>query len=659
MMALMDKRQEFIPPILLALFVAILPHVAGLPLWVIAWCAFMWTYVMVAIKHNRPPPGRFVRNALAVIGLAGLLLTYHTRIDATAYVSLLAIMAAIKPLEISTHRDGMVTVFLAYFIVITSLFQSETLLMTIYMFVSVLVTTAVLVRINDPAGRLKAHFRLSALILAQAVPLMLALFFLFPRLEGSLVGFQRSDFGITGFSETLRPGMVSRLVEDDSVAFRVEFDDGIPGFEQLYWRGVVFVHFDGSNWRHERWLRESAPPETGVNDGVSYRVILEPHRSRWLFALDFPLMIPDTGRLYEDFTVLSRDPVFRTKRYVMTSDLRDHTGKTGFPGDELIRLPGSGNPESRALAARLAESSDSPGEVIRRALDYFRDNDFVYTLTPPLAGRNPVDDFLFSARSGYCEHYASAFAFLMRSAGIPARVVGGYQGGEINPYGNYLIVRQSFAHAWVEVWDEDKGWFRVDPTYVVAPGRISDGPGDGLQPGAFGGFTGRYLQPFEALLRQARFGWDAFSKNWQAWFEGYSVEQQKALLERLGIAYSYRTGPLMLLGAGLSLVALLFGVYLVIQLRGKTEKPDLVKKRYEEFLRKMAHAGIARLPGEGPMEFAERAALARPDLAPAINEITGIYIMLRYAPLPHDPDAPGKLADGVKKFRPSAAASKE
>ena len=253
----MDDTQKYIPPIILALFVSLLPHVVRLPLWVVLWCLFMWAYLLFSIIYNRPKPEKWLKNALALIAFAGLLVTYHTRLDSNAYISLLALMAAIKPFEATTHRDRMVTLFLAYFIVITSLFQSETLSVMIYMFVSVLVTTAVLVRINDSNGRLKTHFRVSAVILLQATPVMLILFFLFPRIDGSLVGITRSDTGVTGFSEVLQPGMVSRLVEEKSVAFRVEFEQEIPAFEHLYWRGIVFSHFDGSAWHRNKNVPEA------------------------------------------------------------------------------------------------------------------------------------------------------------------------------------------------------------------------------------------------------------------------------------------------------------------------------------------------------------------------------------------------------------------
>ena len=652
----MNDRQEYIPPILLALFVAIIPHVAALPLWIVAWCIFMWGYVLVCMKYGRPMPGRLVRNIIAVVGLIGLLLTYHTRLDSSAYISLLAIMAAIKPLEVSTHRDGMVTVFLAYFIIITSLLQTETLLITLYMFISVLVTTAVLVRINDPGGRFREQFRVSGAILLQALPLMLVLFFLFPRMDGSLVGITRTDTGVTGFSERLRPGSVSRLVEDNAVAFRVEFDDDIPGFGDLYWRGIVFAHFDGTGWRHERRVRKVDDVES-TDDAVGYNVILEPHRSRWLFALDYPATIPEGGMLLEDFTVLSQDPVHRTKRYAMASGLRDHTGETADPKAHYTNLPESGNPESRFLAADFAANAGTTEAIVRRGLDYFRENDFIYTLNPPLLGADAIDDFLFDSQSGYCEHYASAFAFLMRSAGVPARVVGGYLGGEINPYGNYLIVRQSYAHAWVEVWDREKGWSRVDPTLAVAPGRLSDGPAGALSPGEIRGFAQNYLRPFSSYIDQLRYGWDAFSKNWDAWFGGYSLDQQKALLERLGIDYSYRSAPVKLLLAAITTVFLLFGAYFFLHFRRRGEKPDNVKKHYDVFLKKLARTGVEKPPWAGPLEFARDAARRRPDLAGAIYEITNLYIALRYAPAFHEEangreDAYVRLERAVKAFSP-------
>ncbi len=647
----MDDTQKYIPPIILALFVSLLPHVVRLPLWVVLWCLFMWAYLLFSIIYNRPKPEKWLKNALALIAFAGLLVTYHTRLDSNAYISLLALMAAIKPFEATTHRDRMVTLFLAYFIVITSLFQSETLSVMIYMFVSVLVTTAVLVRINDSNGRLKTHFRVSAVILLQATPVMLILFFLFPRIDGSLVGITRSDTGVTGFSEVLQPGMVSRLVEEKSVAFRVEFEQEIPAFEHLYWRGIVFSHFDGSAWHRNKNVPEAEITFESINP-INYRIILEPHRSRWLFVLDFPEQIPQHASLYADFTVLSNEAVYRTKRYPVISGIRDHTGRSGLPENEYTRVPHTGNPKARALAKKMSAGTGGTEIVVDRALDYFRDNDFVYTLNPPLAGKHPIDDFLFDFQGGYCEHYSSAFAFLMRAAGVPARVVGGYLGGEVNPYGNYLIVRQSHAHAWVEVWSEKKGWSRVDPTLAVAPGRLEGGMEGALSPDELGIFATKYLQPFSAFILQARFGWDMVSKSWEAWFSGYSYDQQQALLERLGVDHSHGKGMVKLLAAGLVLVLLLFGVYLLLHMRGKQERPDNVKKLYGKFLRKLARTGIEKQVGDGPLEFAVKATRKRVDLENPIREITDLYVMLRYEDATHGAEAYCRFEKAVRDFRP-------
>lgn len=651
----MDDSRKHLPSLLMALFAAILPHVPVLPPWVIAWCALNWGYILFCVSRSRPLPGRPARIGLAVVGILGLLVTYHTRIDAGAYISLLAVMSAIKPFEVSTHRDRTVTLFLAYFIVITGVLENDSLFMILYMFASVLVTTAVLIRINDPGRGLRAHFRTGAVIMAQALPVMLVLFFLFPRLDGSLVGITRSDTGVTGFSGELSPGSVSGLVEDDSVAFRVEFEGDIPGFRDQYWRGITFTRFDGKAWHRQR--RPASPgafigaSPGGPGETAGYRVVLEPHRSRWLFLLDYPESIPDDSTLYEDFTALSDDPVHRVKRYNAVSRLRGHTGSTPFPGNDFIDLPGSGNPKSRELAARFLVLRPEPERVAEAVLSYFRDQDFIYTLRPPRAGSHPVDDFLFESRQGYCEHYASAFVFLMRAAGIPARVVGGYLGGEVNPYGNYLIVRQSHAHAWAEVWSPEKGWFRVDPTLVVAPGRADGGLEGALSAEEFAGLTQRYLRPFSSFISQLRFGLDAFSMQWEAWFTGYSYEQQRQILDRIGIGYTRRSGALKLLGAGVVLVFLLFFGYLAFQLRPKAKKPDTVKKYYLVFLEKLARAGVARRSGTGPLEFAEEAAQRRPDLADSIHEITDLYIDLRYSADPGE-DVFYRFRDAVKCFDP-------
>ncbi|MFP4446992.1 MAG: transglutaminaseTgpA domain-containing protein, partial [Desulfosudaceae bacterium] len=522
----MNRSRRYLSPILGALVVAILPHLGRLPVWIIAWCGIMWGYQLLSLRYRLPLPGKWGRRLLTLGGLAGLTLTYGQGFGPAAYLGLLAVMAAIKPLEMGSHRDRVVVVFLAYFIVITGLFQSESLLMTLYMILSVGVTTAALVRINDPDGAYTDHLKLAGRLLVQALPLMAVLFLLFPRISGSFFGLSRLHTATTGFSETLAPGSVTRLAENDAVAFRVAFaEDKIPD-RPLYWRGVVFQHFDGRQWRISRQV-PNMESWTGGEAAVTYSVRLEPHNRHWLFALELPAEAPRWTRLRADFTLRTIRSVRRKYSYEMTSHRRYQTGDPRELAAACRQLPETGNPAARELARELAGEADTVEDKVQRVLAYFRGRDFVYTLRPPSLGNNPVDAFLTQNRRGYCEHYASAFAFLMRAMDVPARVVGGYLGGETNPYGDYLLVRQNHAHVWVGVWQADRGWVRVDPTAAVAPERISGDEEDGAAAGS-GEFS------FGAMARQLQLRWDALSTAWEEWFTGYSHLEQRELLERLG-----------------------------------------------------------------------------------------------------------------------------
>lgn len=642
----MKDPDRYLPHIIAALTVAIFPHVARLPFWIVLWCALLWGYELALLRFKWPRPGRMVRLLLAFLGVAGLLATYAARLGPNAFVGLLSIMAALKPFEVSTHRDRMVTLFLAYFIVITSLFQSETLAVTLYMFISVFVTTGVLIRINDPNGGLPVDLKLSGVIMAQALPLMLILFLLFPRIQGSLVGISPASEARSGFSDRLRPGSISRLVQSDEVAFRAEFESPRPEQSQLYWRGIVFHRFDGRSWRRLQEVPNIDYMPQGSRP-VTYTIALEPHDQRWLFALDRPADKPKWSRMYADFTIRQHRPVKRTKYYDMTA-FSEGSKAARWGVEQALQLPAGGNPRSRRLAADFAGDGAGVSVIVDQAKKWFEEKNFRYTLSPPTLGKNPIDDFLFNSRKGYCEHYASAFAYLMRAAGVPARIVGGYQGGEKNPYGNYLIVRQSDAHAWVEVWLDGKGWTRMDPTAFVAPERVAQGASAALSEGEWsgGGFSG-----LRGWLRKLSFGWDVVSTRWESWFTGYSQLEQKALLERLGISFKSWKGPLMLGLLVSASVFLIFAVYLFVQLKPAAGEKDRVGRCYTRFCRKLSKAGISRKPEQGPMDFAACIRRERPDLASEAEEIIGLYIRLRYQGKA-DKAGEARLCDMVKRFTP-------
>lgn len=640
----MKESQKNIVPILIALIVAIFPHIGRLPLWITLWCVVMWGYMLLSFRFKWSWPGKKIRLGLAAIGIAGLVMTYSTPSGQNAYLGLLAVMAALKPFEINSHRDRMITVFLAYFIVITSLFLSETLAITLYMLFSVWITTAVLVRINDPFGRFKANIKLSALIMAQAIPLMILLFFLFPRIQGSLFGLSLGGSGRSGFSDNLAPGSVASLVENDEVAFRAMFENSIPQSDLLYWRGIVFNSFDGRKWSADKQGQENYTLPQGKNP-VSYTIMLEPHNNRWLFVLDMPARIPPQAKLLEDYTLRARRPVKRKLRYEMTSNTSYQTEETNqWVLRQLTRLPAGVNPKARNLAKRISGNARNVDEKVNLILDYFKTGGFSYTLRPPRLGANSVDDFIFKSKKGYCEHYASAFAFMLRSVEIPARIIGGYQGGEVNPYADYLIVRQSDAHVWVEVWLKEKGWTRVDPTAVVAPMRISEGMRGSLSPEDLPDFLSRRYFGF---INQIRFGWDAISTRWSAWFEGYSYYEQKTFLKKLGITSGTWDASLKALLLLLVSSGMIVNFYAWFALKSSKQKSDIVKRYYLQFCQKLFRAGFEKQANQGPIDYANYISKNRPDLKNRVTDITNLYVQLRYRGQP----SKAVLAEFIQKVK--------
>ncbi|QTA93264.1 transglutaminase TgpA family protein [Desulfonema magnum] len=646
----MKTSDRYVPPILMTLFVAMVPFVFRLPFWIILWCLFLWGYILLTVKYAWPWPKKQIRLLLTLCGFAGVLLDAGYVFGGDAYVGVLSVMAGLKPLEMRSHRDRMITVFIAYFIIITGLFESESLAITIYMFLSVFVTTAVLIHINHPGGQLKAKLRLSALIIMQAIPLMIVLFFLFPRIHGSLWGIPIQGSGKTGFTDSLSPGNISDLVRSHKTAFRAEFEESIPERYLLYWRGIVFEYFDGMRWHQGKKIPTAAGPEHGKGP-VGYSITLEPHHQKWLFALDMPLSPPPIGRMLHDYTLVSIRKVRQKIRYQLKSYTSYNTASDTTWKHQVMELPDRGNPKARELAQKWADDTDNAWQIIDSALTFFRKNKFIYTLRPPLLRKDSIDDFLFRTQKGYCEHYASAFVFLMRAANIPSRIVGGYLGGQVNPYGNYLIVRQSDAHAWAEVWLDKKGWVRVDPTSAVAPERIESGIEEVLSLEEIPDFLSlKQLGPFAEYWKKIQLGWDVVNTQWDIWFVGYSSDQQKTLLSKIGIKNGHWKGPVKWILLSVGMISVFVFLFSIRILKKPSAKKDLVQQFYNEFCEKFARVGIPRRPDQGPSDYAKMIGTLRQDLKASVNEITELYISLRYG---HggEPDDLKRFKSLVKKIR--------
>jgi transglutaminase-like putative cysteine protease len=447
----------------------------------------------------------------------------------------------------------------------------------------------------------------------------------------------------------MAPGEISELRLSDEVAFRVSFDGDVPPPWQRYWRGPVLWDTDGARWRgedrggpyHPATLDRRGPP-------LRYTVTLEPHNRHWLFALDLADDAPPGAIITPDRVLVSERPLRERLRYTVISyPDAAITGLSETQHRRALRLPVDAGPRARALARQWRARHPDPAAVVQQALAFFHDAPFVYTLRPPPIDGDFIDGFLFDTRRGFCEHYAAGFVFLMRAAGIPARVVTGYQGGELNPVGRYLIVRQRDAHAWAEVWMEGR-WTRVDPTAAVAPERIERGID--TEAAADGAVRFRLADDgwLSALWREAGYGLDTLNNKWNQWVLRYDAERQAQLLQGLRFGpLHWQTGAILL---AVVAAAMLLGLSLY-GLRRTRRADDPVQRVYGRFCAKLARRGLARLAHEGPQHFARRAAARRPDLAPAIEAITGLYVGLRYGGHRSEPML-RRLRHAVYRFRP-------
>ncbi|HKK14151.1 MAG TPA: DUF3488 and transglutaminase-like domain-containing protein, partial [Gammaproteobacteria bacterium] len=584
-MVKLERAQQVIPDrSIIAILAASAVVTAPLSLHIQPWisgafvlcCAWRW----LLSARQRPLPSATVRLTLALAGLAVMFATHGTILGRDAGVSFLILMISLKLLELRSLRDAHILIILDYFTILTGFLYSQSIYSAAYMAVGVLAVTAVLNNLNYETHQqsMAWHLRVAANLGLQALPLMLVMFFLFPRFAGPLWSAPGGHGGgSTGLSPDMAPGRISQLSQSDAVAFRVSFDGPVPAQKKLYWRGPVLWHTDGMHWtagerpgfvagRSLRYRARGAP--------VRYAVTLEPDRQNWLFALDLPASVPPIGRLTSDYELLSKRPVTERIHYPVSSYLNYNT--QGLSPDERLRalqLPPRGNPRSRALARHWRATLPDDTAIVNRALRYFHNQPFVYTMTPPTLHGDQVDGFLFGTRRGFCEHYSSSFTWLMRAAGIPARVVTGYQGGQLNPMGDYLIVRQSDAHAWSEVWLQDRGWVRIDPTAAVAPERIELGLDPISQPdGAPVLFEGAAPQFVTRAWQAMGLGWDALNYNWNQWVLGYGRQKQLQLLSRMGVPFSSVRAIALGLVASLGVLFCLLALYVLHQGQRHTDR---------------------------------------------------------------------------------------
>ncbi len=589
-------------------------------------------------------PSPWVRGGLALVCFLGVLGTYSSISGIGPGSALLAIMAALKLLETRKRRDQFVLLFISIFLVMSSLLREQYLWSLPYLIVSTLIILTAWLRMS--AGRRETprqSFASGGRLLLYAAPLAIAMWVFFPRLSSPFWAVPvDTSRGSSGLSDTMSPGDISSLSMSDEVAFRVRFDGEIPQPRDLYWRGLVMTRFNGRTWTGSE-PRVGSPVENQIDfrgKPVSYELTLEPTRQQWIFALDMPKeWTIDRAFMGPQQQLVHLTPIEQRIAYSVVS-YPDYVVQTKL--SQLYRqwytsVPDDGNPRTTELARQMRQAAGSDTAYIDAVLAKFHDEEYFYTLQPPALGSNPVDRFLFDTRQGFCEHYASAFAFMMRSAGIPSRVVLGYQGGEVNPLGGHLIVRQSDAHAWTEVWLERYGWYRVDPTAAVAPERIEYGVQAAMLNGI--GETWGFTAPPQ-FLQDLTMAWDALNAKWNEWVLGYGPDTQNSFMEWLGMQDpNWRKLLLTLVGSVVSLILIISGI---MMLRYRPPAKDRASILYSRFIKK---TGLQRRLGETAEEFSLRATAEGKLPVDNVNSVTVAYLDARYGP--EDPAAVNRLKAAV------------
>lgn len=626
---------------LLAAALALLPLLLQLPP-TLAMTTGAVALFVAAASWRRPLPA-WLRLLLAIAMLAGVFWLMGMRMGRDTGCALLAAMLAIKPAETNTLRDARSLAGFALFAPFAAFLLDQGPASMALGLLAALAALFCLQQLADAEAGLPTRaptlgqFGGTARLVALGLPLLLAAFWLFPRIGTPLWGVPDRAVARPGLSDRMTPGDWIDFLADDSPALRAQFFGAVPPMQALYWRGPVLLNFDGRAWTQAQWMRGLPPaPVVSTAPGWDYEIELEPTDRLQLVALDLPLAAPADATLSYDYGLYAPRPLGGVSRWRMRSappaQFESQLKRT--LRQAALQLPDGFNPRTLSLARQWRqEAGGDDAAIVRRALAWIR-AEFAYALEAPPAGRDAVDEFLFQRKRGYCENFSSAFVVLMRGAGIPARVVTGYVGGYRNAYGGYWVVRRMDAHAWAEVWLPQRGWVRVDPTAAVAPERVYDTLEDRLAAdgGALGGMN--TLWDFGDWMR----------RGWNDWVLGFDAKRQQRLLQPLGM--DDLDGRELGLLFGLSALLALGGM-LAWLARGQRERDPLLRA-WHALGRRYARLGLGREPHEPALQWAERVVRSRPQAAQALLPLSHRFVNSRYADIAGDQ----ALAHDLRQHRP-------
>ncbi|HET6632369.1 MAG TPA: DUF3488 and transglutaminase-like domain-containing protein [Rhodanobacteraceae bacterium] len=627
----------------------LLMHAGHMP----AWLSMPLALVLLARwvqgrGRQRPGIALWIKLPLVALLVVAIISAYGTLFGRSPGATLAAGLLVLKVLESDTRRDGRSAIAFAFFTLMSALLFDQGLIGSLLVGLGLLPALATLRALQPgaPVGSPRRELLLPAVMLLISAPLALTGFLFVPRLSTPLWGGASGpEQAPTGLADHMTPGNFTQLLVDDSPALRVAFDGPPPPNKERYFRAYVMQRYDGRSWAVVP--ARGLPAAIQASNSIAYRIDLEPNASRVLPALDVPLEAPPGAHLSRDHELLVAKPVDSRRSYRMHSALHyrlePRLGQRERRRD--LQLPRGYNPRTHALADawRTRYGSDHAA-IVNAALKLFHDGGFVYTLSPPPLGRNSIDEFLFSTKQGFCEHYSSSFTVLMRAAGVPARVVTGYQGGYWNDFASYLLVRNSDAHAWSEVWLAGQGWVRVDPTAAVRPDRVSLGAA-----AAAGGDLPWYQAGWARVVRDQ---WDLVNRLWNRGVVGFDTLRQQALLTPFGVRHADWGTLAMILALGCTLLLALAGA-LTLWRRPPRDPLAAAQRRLQ---RRLARLGIVRGASEGPRDYLQRAARALPDCAGQLQALSARYLWLRYGESAPARQYVRDYAQRVREFRPRAVA---
>ena len=628
--------------LLLVIAWVVVPQINALPL----WCSLLATSVLLwrgkLALNNAPLPNAWWRLGLLTMAVAATIFTHKTLLGRDAGVTLIVVLLTLKTLELRARRDAFVIFFLGFFTMLTNFFFSQSLLTAAAMLVALMGLLTALVNAHMQVGKppLIQPAKVAGKMVLLGAPIMAVLFMLFPRLA-PLWGIPSDGMaGRSGLSSSMQVGTIATLALDDSIAMRIKFEGPTPEQRNMYFRGPVFASFDGREWRpgtSQLSRRFFVPPDLKTaGTPIKYQVTLDQTNRPWIFVLEAasakPVVPGYETTMTSELVWLTDKPITDIVRYKAESATAfSHGPVKAIVGlQDLIDLPASFNPRTLQLAADIRrdprfEQADAAA-LVPEIMNRLRTGGYTYTLEPGVYGQHTADEFWFDKKEGFCEHIASAFVVLMRALGVPARIVTGYQGGEMNNVDGFWTVRQSDAHAWAEVWQPGKGWLRVDPTSAVSPGRT--GAFDRLVAprGVMANAFGTVLSP--SLVASLRAGWEAINNSWNQWVLNYSQSKQLDLLKNIGFA-----SP-----SWEDLSYLLIGIIVAVSLLGATWTL-YSRNHHDPWLRLLYKArktlAVAGLPSHDatpPRELATKVRSQWGDAAQSLHDWLLRLEALRYAP---------------------------